>query len=101
MKIELVGQQKRIYEAVKRAYPERISTNDLVDLIYSERSDGGPIWANSTIRRLIFDINQKIAAYGERLSGKPGRSSSGYVFVKHETEWDIMWAKPFQWPQYL
>ena len=95
----LVGLQRRIYEIVKRASPERISTSEIAGMIYGNRVDGGPEWANSTVRRLIFEINKKIKP--ERLSGKPGRSSSGYVLVKKPTEWEAMWSKPFQWPQYL
>ena len=99
--VELVGLQRRIFEAVLRAGDTRISTDDLVGVIYSDRSDGGPNWANSTVRRLVFEINKKLRPLGFRIHGKVGRSSSGYIIVREVSEWDAMWSRPFDWPHIL
>ena len=95
---ELVGLQKRIYEIVKRAYPNRVATGDLIEMLYANCINGEPEWAASSVKHQVYEINKKI--HPHKISGKNGRASSGYIFIEH-SEWDAMWSKPFHRPDIL
>jgi hypothetical protein len=78
---EVVGLQKRIYDAIVRSKNSGISTVDLVSIVYADHVDGGPLHAESCIKHSIFEINKKLKEDGLIIRAKLGRASSGYKLV--------------------
>ena len=76
--VELRGLQRKIFDAVSRASPGRISTSDLISVIYADRSDGGPMGPESVVRRLVHDINKKLSKLNICIRGQCGSRSEGY-----------------------
>ena len=98
--VRLCGLQKRIFDVVNGNHPNVVSTDVIVDMVYAHRLDGGPDWANSTVRRSVYEINRKLKPFGFKLAAKVGRNSPGYRVVEiAESQWDLMWKRPFDRPE--
>lgn len=59
--------QQRIYEAVRFA-KRPLSSSQIVNAIYGNRADGGPVWATKSIHVQIWNMNKRLAKVGEKIS---------------------------------
>lgn len=78
----LRGYQRRIFEIVSRASPQRISMQDLIGKLYEDRSDGGPEAPEICVKRQVFNINRKIVKDGLVIRGQRGAKSEGYALYE-------------------
>lgn len=70
--------QKNIVNAMLRKYPTRISLETLVDYAYSDRIDGGPLFAKESVMVSISKLRKKLAPLGWTIKNDGGgRSSPG------------------------
>jgi hypothetical protein len=77
--VHLTPQQRQIYNVVRRAGRNGLSAADVADLIYAERTDGGPLCAERVIWVQVMLMNKKLRAVGRVIRAPKGRSSIGYV----------------------
>ncbi len=73
----LSPEQKKIFKIVCRRSPEGISQDDLANILYADRRDGGPNNAQVTIRTTIYNINRKLIPYRLRILGRGGYRLTG------------------------
>ena len=67
----LVGYQRRIYEAVKKAGNNGIHSERLFDLLYSHDPDGGPDFKSLAVN--IWQLNRKLKPHGVKVfAGRGG-----------------------------
>lgn len=68
----------RLFEIVRRAGPEGIGTDDLMDMVYAQHPDGGPDSGRVCLRTHIFHINQQLRQKGYEIKARNwGRVSRG------------------------
>lgn len=77
----LRGRKKSVYEHVRKAGKNGIATEVLFDRIYRDDPNGGPITGPRIIAIFVWDLNRKIAAYGQRIVG--GRTGHG-VYTEYK-----------------
>ena len=58
------GQHKTILDALASAYPRYVEQSFLIDLLYSNDPDGGPICANNIVRSRVVGLRKTIREYG-------------------------------------
>ena len=68
---------QKILAALQEAYPGSLSTNQLIDLLYAHRADGGPTGAAKKVSGYV----QELRAGGHVISAKAG---AGYRLEKIE-----------------
>jgi hypothetical protein len=74
--IQMPEVKQRIYETIRRC--RSITRRDLMDLVYADRRDGGPLWDN-VISVHIKQMNDKwLKPHGIRIdaTGGPGSTYS-------------------------
>ncbi len=69
--------QGKIFKIISRRSPAGISQEDLADVVYADRRDGGPINARVTIRTTIYQINRKLIPHRLRITGRGGYRLTG------------------------
>lgn len=71
------GQQQRIFDIVRQNNSVGINCMRIVDLVYAEDPDGGPLGAQKVIHTQIGHINRKLKAVGAlaRIKGTGGPGS--------------------------
>ncbi len=57
-------QERRILEALVRAYPRAIDGAGLVDAVYFDRPDGGPLDAANFVQQLVSRLRRRLAPLG-------------------------------------
>lgn len=67
----------RIWEIVRRR--NGISGPDLVNLIYADRANGGPVNARKSVHVTICKANKLLAAEGVQIKGTGGRGSTYHL----------------------
>lgn len=67
-----------IYDRVRRAGPNGVTTASLLDCVYGADPNGGPA-ASSTLREHIYQINTRLRPYGQEIRGGMGPGNAGYV----------------------
>lgn len=76
------GKQRVIYETVARAGVRGIARADLVETVYGNDSDGGPLSANNSIAVMINKaINSRLAPHGLKITAGRGRGMQPYRLV--------------------
>ena len=74
--------QLKIYLAVARAGRAGKSIEALVDRVYGDRPDGGPLYARNCMSVLIHQkINPKLAPHGLKITAGRGREGVPYRLV--------------------
>lgn len=63
---KLTPMQTRIVEAL-RASDDLMTNRDLVEVVYADREDGGPLWATDSLRVTIHEMRPVLARMGMRL----------------------------------
>lgn len=76
----LTPTQRKIYLAA-RDTKGGIEIRKLVDHLYGDRHDGGPLYAWDTIHVTVHNMNKRLAPYGEAV--KSNRSGPGAVYRLH------------------
>jgi hypothetical protein len=63
----------RVWDVLRRA-PDGLACAALIERVYSDRPDGGPLTARNSIWSHAHRANRKLAAIGQRIvaSGGPG-----------------------------
>lgn len=79
--IQLAPIQSRIYRAVQAA-PDAIGGQKLIEIVYSDRRDGGPESATACIHTLINQMNKRLAKVGEKLCADRRGAGATYRIVK-------------------
>jgi hypothetical protein len=70
--VHLSPLQLKIYKTVRKsAYG--IPGTELVNRIYADRDDGGPLWASVSINVQILRMNKRLAAVGQRIGCGNGK----------------------------
>jgi len=64
MGVKLTPREKRIADAVRRSGDGGIFIDDLVDVVYADHPDGGPLTAKTCIYVLIHNANKKLVPKG-------------------------------------
>ena len=67
--VRLTAQQQLIANTVRRAGQHGIMSDDLVDAIYANSRDGGPLNAKGVIHVQIYLMNKKLKTVGKRITG--------------------------------
>lgn len=62
------------FRILQAGYRQRLSTRELADAVYADRSDGGPLHAADTLAVTIFRMNKKIKRLGLTYRSTLGRS---------------------------
>jgi DNA-binding response OmpR family regulator len=73
--------QARIFRVLSRAKGEKMDAEQIADIIYHDRADGGPDFAAQTIRTTIHKLRDRIAASNSGVSIENGR---GYRLVRNK-----------------
>lgn len=58
------GQQRTILDALAEAYPRFVQTSFIIDRLYGDDPNGGPICADNIIANRVVHLRRKLAAYG-------------------------------------
>lgn len=70
--VYLSPMQARIYNAVKHA-AQGISVKSLINKVYVDDEDGGPLFADNSIRVQIGLLNKRLAAANVKIGTRRGR----------------------------
>lgn len=71
--------ERRIVEALVRAYPRRITNERLADILYGQEADGGPENPRATISVMMIRLRRKLPAFGWTIGkARPGPGTEGY-----------------------
>lgn len=62
---------RRVLDALKDGRPR--SLRQLADIVYDDDLNGGPDWAESSVKTTISHHRRELAAYGWNLTGASGR----------------------------
>ncbi len=73
--------EQRLYQALKRAGDQGVPIPVLIDVLYHDRPDGGPLFARHILHLLKWKLNKKLKderievvyAYDHKLYKKNGR----------------------------
>ena len=70
--------QRAMIASLRHGQPVR--TEQLIDMLYGSRSDGGPDAASTAVRTQIYRMREKLRAVGIEIEtlGTHGRGSIGY-----------------------
>lgn len=49
---------ERVLVALRKAYPGSLTTNQLIEVLYAERADGGPIDAPKLVTRYVRSLRE-------------------------------------------
>jgi hypothetical protein len=83
----LKGKSKKLVDRVVRAGKQGIFGDQLLCAVYADEQDGGPLWAQKSLYRLISNANRRyLKAAGYQIKGEPaGHGAFGrYRLVKLE-----------------
>jgi hypothetical protein len=69
------SQEDRLLEVLVDHFGEWLSRDRLVEVIFSNRSDGGPLWAESSIATRLCRLRKRIAPYGLEIQGRSWHGS--------------------------
>jgi hypothetical protein len=73
------GKQRRIFEALARAGNAGLSREQLLDRVYWDDPEGGPLTARGVIAVMICQqMNPKLEPFGLQIKGLSGRGSWPY-----------------------
>lgn len=73
---------RAIIKCLTRAYPDSVDSPDLVDYVYRDDDEGGPLYAANVITSAIAALRPQIEPFGWTIPrNKPGRGSLGYRLV--------------------
>jgi hypothetical protein len=76
------GKHREIFEYVAAAGTLGISIHQLVDKVYSDHPDGGPLYARNCVAVMVRQrINPKLEPYGLKITAGRGRDSRPYRLV--------------------
>lgn len=56
--------QRRIVKALASSYPRRVTMQQLIDACYWDDPEGGPVTAETVIRKMLHEIRKKLPPYG-------------------------------------
>lgn len=71
--------ERRIVEALARAYPGHISSDRLIDIIYGDKADGGPDNPRVIISVTMIRLRRKLPAFGWTIpKARSGPGTEGY-----------------------
>ena len=68
------GHQERIFGILSRRIGRQVSKDTLIDAMYSERADGGPVYADNIVSIEINKLRSQIEGFGWTIVSK-GRGS--------------------------
>lgn len=87
--LRLSAFRTRLFEIVRRAGPNGITTDDIVSVLYADHPDGGPMTAHKCVHVHVYNINKLLRTRGYEIKAKNwGRLSAGsystgeYVYGK-------------------
>ena len=81
----LTQTQRKIFDLFLTRPGEPFRVSSIVLLAYSNRDDGGPLWAEGTVRVVIYQLKNRIRPYGWGI-----RNHHGYGYSLHRLD------EPFQ-----
>jgi hypothetical protein len=71
--------ERRIVEALVRAYPRSITRDRMVDIVYADERDGGPDRAQVIMSILMGRLRPKLVQFGWTIpKARSGKGSEGY-----------------------
>lgn len=82
---KLSHQQNSIFEIVEAAGKRGISSPDLLEKLYADREDGGPLFAKECMYTTINRINKKIARSGKRIERKTKNGVTGIYVLREKS----------------
>lgn len=81
----LTRNQQKIFNVLARAYPRRLSTDALIDALYADDPNGGPLTVLQVVRVQIMHMRKKLAPYGWTIpNNKSGNGQGEYCFYSLE-----------------
>lgn len=54
-----------------------VSRRDIIDVVYSDREDGGPMNPENVIAKILSDIGPRLLAHGWKVEGGRGMGGNG------------------------
>ena len=76
--VDLTVSQSRIYEAVSKAGSRGVRSSTLIDRLYGDHPDGGPLTAAIALRVHVYYLNIRLRAVGQRIRAMgSGNGSEG------------------------
>jgi hypothetical protein len=64
--------QRRIVDAMVKAYPGKIGVAKIVDAVYWDDPDGGPLEPERVLQQIIYRLRLSLTAYGWTIPASPG-----------------------------
>lgn len=80
--LSLGPRERRIVEILSRAYPHEVSSERMVEHVYSHDKGGGPLGAAKTLAVILVYLRPKVRQYGWTIS--KARSGPGSPGVRLE-----------------
>lgn len=62
--IHLGKLEERILWCLAARHPAGTTKDDLIRVVYGDREDGGPLWAEENIRTMIYRLRKKLKGTG-------------------------------------
>jgi hypothetical protein len=69
----------RVLRALFVAGERGITTREIVDEVYADRVDGGPLHADVSVRIAIFHLRPRIAPFGATIVSEGGKGARHYL----------------------
>lgn len=80
--MNLTPSEFKVYNALLKCNGQTLS--ELLGVLYAGRADGGPLWAESTLRVHIYRVRQELGGLGQRLYRQNG-SGKYWLLLKDES----------------
>lgn len=86
----LSDSERQLFDFLMEHVGQRVPTKRLVSHMYGWREDGGPQWADQTVRVLIHRLRKKLNGFPIAVVNEYGgyrmRRTSGWLSTGHQTQ---------------
>jgi hypothetical protein len=79
--VPMTRMQQKIYEIVRR-HPRGIASGRVINQVYADRSDGGPLHARESMFVIICRLNRKIRGHNLRIDTGPTGGEEGLLKLR-------------------
>ena len=76
----LTAVERRVVEVLIEAYPSRISLEHIIDALYVDDPNGGPLWARKNAHVMVHRLRKKLAEVGWSIPKVRGTGTSGRLY---------------------
>lgn len=90
--LRLTAGERRIFERVARAGPHGIHVSELLDYVFAEDIDGGPLWAAKSLHTRIHYLNRKLRTKNKIISCRSRHAN--YALRDLSTGNPFLWVPP-------